>query len=159
MTRKSVDTEITNLTKRQKAIKAEIGSKTVTLEGKPYTGTALADMCGRWIAADQEVEEANRAWRKAVANRDLLREQDGPVFNALKGYVQATYGKSSQTVAAFGYKPAEAPVKSAETKAAAVVKLRATRSARHTMGSKQRQSIKGAAPSSPTLVPSARAAS
>jgi hypothetical protein len=155
MTRKSVDTEITNLTKRQKAIKSEIGNKTITLEGKQYTGTALADMCARSLAADEAVDETNRAWRKAVANRDLLRTQETPVFNAFKSYVQATYGKSSQTVAEFGFKPAEAIVKSAETKAAAVVKLRATRSARHTMGSKQRQAVKGAM----SLVPAARAAS
>ena len=158
MTRQSIDTELTDLTKRAKAIKREIGNKTVTLEGKQYTGTQLAEMCAQWITADEQVETANRAWRTAVANRDALRLQSSPVFNALKGYVQTTYGKRSQTVAEFGFKPAAETVKSAEVKAAAVVKLRATRSARHTMGSQQRKSVKGAAPSTPTLVPAPRAA-
>ncbi len=159
MARKSVNTEMANLTKRQNAITTLIGNKPVTLEGKQYTGAALAERCARAIAADEQVEETNRAWRKAVADRDLRRQQDAPVFAALKGYVQATFGKSSQTVAEFGYKPAGAIVKSVESKAAAVGKLRATRTARHTMGSKQRRSIKGTAPSSPTPVPSGRTAS
>jgi len=153
----SVSTETTDLTKRANAIKKNIGNKTVTLIGKSYTGNELAQMCTNAITADQLVDSTNRQWCEAVAARDAQREEHAPVFTALRSHVQASYGKSSQTVAEFGFKPAAETLKSAEVKAAAVVKLRATRSARHTMGSQQRKSVKGAAPSTPTLVPAPRA--
>ncbi len=91
------------------------------------------------MSAEEAVDVANRAWRQAVAKRDALRADSAPVFQALQRFVQATRGKSSQAVAEFGFKPVDAPVKSVETKAAAVVKLRATRKARHTMGIRQKK--------------------
>jgi len=154
----SVSTETTDLIKREKALKQNIGNKTVTLIGELYTGNELAQMCAKAITADELVDSTYSKWRTAVAERDALRAEQVPVFTGLKSYVQATYGKSSQTIAEFGFKPAAETVKSAEVKAAAVVKLRATRNARHTMGSQQRKGIKGAAPSTPTLVPAPRAA-
>jgi hypothetical protein len=156
MSKTTIDSEVATLTARQKSCKREIGNKTITLAGRTYTGTALADLCQQKITADELVEELNRKWRSAVAAREVLQKQNKPVFTALKSYVQATYGKSSQTVADFGFKPTEETVKSVESKAAAVAKLRATRSARHTMGKVQRKGIKG---SVPTLVPNARTAS
>ena len=62
---------------------------------------------------------------------------------ALEGVVGAAYGESSKAFAAFGFSARKQATKSAETKAAAVEKLRATRALRHTLGSRQKASLHG----------------
>jgi len=145
MSSKRKDSEMADLTKRQKALKREYAGKTIILDGKPYTGQRLVEMCGEIIDAEEGVEAANSAWREAVARRRALEALHEGAFQALHRYVQATHGKSSQAVADFGFKRSGKAVKSAESKAEAVAKLRATRQARHTMGKRQKESVVGTA--------------
>jgi len=63
---------------------------------------------------------------------------------AFEAFVKVTYGNSPDVLADFGLKPrkAAAPL-TVEQKAAAAAKRAATRAARHTMGSRQKKSVKG----------------
>jgi hypothetical protein len=56
------------------------------------------------------------------------------------------FGATSKEAHEFGYLPARVPVRSVETKLQAVLQSKATREARHTMGSRQRKEIKGVLP-------------
>jgi hypothetical protein len=59
-------------------------------------------------------------------------------------FVKATFGNTPDVLADFGLEPKAAPTPpTAETKLAAVAKRAATRKARGTMGSVQKQSVKG----------------
>lgn len=149
MSSASRDTEVANLKKREKALRRIYGNKSIVLEGEQFTGASLAERCAKQVAADEAVEEANRAWRDAVARRDAMRGENAAMFQLLQRLIQATYGKDSQMLGEFGYKPVEKVEKSAESKAAAVLKLRATRAARHTMGKRQKDGIHGTPAPSP----------
>ena len=117
------DTEVAKLEKREKALRKVYGGKTITLSGQQLTGQAMAEKCTQLIAGEGAVDAAYRTWREAVATRDAMRASTAPLFQSLQSLVQATYGKSSQAVADFGFKPVEKAARSAEVKAQAVVKL------------------------------------
>lgn len=77
------------------------------------------------------VERANAETSRRAADR------------ALKPWVINTFGANSQAAHDFGFPPPKAPLRTAKSKVAAVLLAEATRKARHTMGSKQKQDIKG----------------
>jgi hypothetical protein len=58
---------------------------------------------------------------------------------SLKRWVIDQYGADSTVAHDFGYSPPKVPAKSVDTKAQALVSTKATRAARHTMGSKQKE--------------------
>ncbi len=86
---------------------------------------------------------------KAAAKTKLAAEKaDMPALRtfmaAYVAYVKAVFGGSPEVLADFGIHPkARAPL-TVEAKAAADAKRKATREARHVMGSKQRKRVKGA---------------
>jgi hypothetical protein len=65
-------------------------------------------------------------------------------LDAFVSCVKAAFGTSPDVLADFGLKPNKARTpQTAEQKAAAAAKRKATRAARHVMGSKQRKAVKG----------------
>ena len=91
------------------------------------------------------VERANAEASRRAADR------------ALKPWVINTFGANSQAAHDFGFPPPKVPVRTAKSKVAAVLQAEATRKARHTMGSVQKQNIKGAivvstAPAAPAYI-------
>jgi hypothetical protein len=90
--------------------------------------------------------DANAA--KAVATEKIAVENaQTPALAAfmkqLTAFVEATYFHSASTMTDFGITPKAPIATTSETKAAAAVKRKATRAARHTMGSRQKASVKG----------------
>jgi hypothetical protein len=114
------------------------------------------------IALGKAVEPATAARAAAVkAFRDKRAATAGPVLG-LKRAVRAIFADSPDTLADFGLTALKSGKASVKTKAAAVDKNKATRAARHTMGSVQRKSVTGARPApstSPAQAASAPAAS
>ena len=96
---------------------------------------------------------------KADVKTQLVAEQSAhdkvePLLRALKAYVLALYGATdaaSSTLQDFGYTPRKSSKKTLATKVEASVKTKATRAARHTAGTKQKQAIKGTVPATPPL--------
>ena len=75
-----------------------------------------------------------------AAQAPSLRSQ----MAAYVAFVKATFGSTPDTLADFGLKPRKAPTPlTVEQKATAAAKRKATRAARHTMGSKQKKDVKG----------------
>jgi hypothetical protein len=62
---------------------------------------------------------------------------------ALKPWVVNEFGAESQQAHDFGFPPAKAPTRSVENKAEAKALAEATRKARHTMGSRQKEKVRG----------------
>jgi hypothetical protein len=88
----------------------------------------------------------------------------GPVIRALERRVLADFGDTPQAgtaLADFGFAPPTVSQPTADTKATAVEKRRATREARHTMGKNPKKNVKGTVaapsptPSGPSPAPAA----
>jgi hypothetical protein len=102
------------------------------------------------LAAGQAVVTAEAARAAAVkANRDK-RAQTATFVSSFKRMVLGMFSQSPDTLADFGLKAPKAVKKTVAVKATALVKTKATRAARNTMGSVQKKKVKGTAPSAST---------
>lgn len=90
---------------------------------------------------------AAEAARTAAVKTDRdTRNQTAVFVSSLRRIVQGTFSQSPDTLATFGLKPLKATKVKVTTKATALVKSKATRTARNTMGKKQKKAVKGTPP-------------
>jgi hypothetical protein len=113
-----------------------------------FTPQALTQLLQSFVNAESGVTTARSAYRAKLAARNGLATSVMPVVSAYEAFVKATFSKSPDVLADFGLAPKKVTKPSVLTKAVAVDKRRATREARHTMGKKQKQSIRGNVPAS-----------
>ena len=98
------------------------------------------------VTAAQASETAHAAFTAAVkADRDK-RAQTASLTAAYKRIVLGMFAESPDTLADFGLVPLKKGTRTVATKAGAIAKNKATREARHTMGSKQKAAIHGTVP-------------
>jgi hypothetical protein len=144
------------------ALKKFVKTKTtITASGEQ---TKLADLVAIYQAAIETrnaLVPSRAAFDKALAARDSAEVARQATDKKLKAWVVNEFGAGSQEAQEFGFLPAKVGEKTADTKALAVLKLRATRTARGTKGKRQKEKIKGtivapAAPADPAItVPAA----
>jgi len=120
---------------------------TLTLGGSPVALADLKTDLQAAVDASDASDQSKASWRTVVqAQRNALAKVN-PLLRLFKFYVVAQYGdtqNATQTLADFGWTPRKSSTKTVATKAVAVTKTLATRTARHTMGSKQKAKVKGA---------------
>ncbi len=110
---------------------------------------ARADLLGQFqarIDAAEAVKAAKTQWHTLVAAERALNRSVSRLRAAMRRYLEALYGADNQKLQDFGFTPAAAPKTKVAVKAEAQVKAKATRSARHTMGKRQKKDIKGTEP-------------
>jgi hypothetical protein len=95
------------------------------------------------VSTAQAAETAHAALAAAVKVDRDKRAQTASVTTAFKRIVQGMFAESPDTLADFGLKPLKVGTRTVATKAGAVAKTAATRKARHTMGSKQKEAVTG----------------
>jgi hypothetical protein len=120
------------------------GTTQVVLAGGTFTPAQITAKLQSLVTLRDDVNTA-----KATAAAKLAAERaDTPslraFMDALMTYVRATFGNAPDVLADFGLHPKTRTPLSVEAKAAAAAKSKATRAARHTMGSKQKKGVKGA---------------
>src|ERR1700683_5083892 len=116
-----------------------LANRTLNLNGKPVTTKAAVAIIQQQIVAMQASASAHTAWLQSVAKeRASAKTTVAPLLAALRHYVAAVFGPTSDQYLAFGFPPPKARSKSPVAKVIGAAKLRATREARNTMGSKQR---------------------
>jgi hypothetical protein len=130
-----------------------LSNRTLPLNGKALTSKAVVALLQAQIDALQASTDAHTAWIQTVAKERATEESSSaPLLAALRHYVAAVFGASSDEYRAFGFQPPKPRgAKSPQTKVISAVKSRATRTARNTMGSKQRLRVTGSVPSAITL--------
>ena len=104
------------------------------------------------IDATDAADKVHADWLAGVQVQRDSHQKVGPVLRALKRQVLAKFGDTQDagsTLADFGYAPPKVSTKSVVTKATSADRNRATRAARHTMGSKQKLQVKGTVPAAP----------
>jgi hypothetical protein len=113
------------------------------------------------IAAANTAQSTRATWLTAVKANANERASTKALVSGVRQQVQVMFAGSVDTLADFGLKPRKVrAAPTPEEKVAAAAKAKATRAARHTMGSKQKKGVKGTvttivASTSPTASPPA----
>jgi len=127
----------------------------LTFGGATYTATALVQLMQSLADALGAVDSAKASWQDALKNATDVRAKVGPVVQAYRTWLVATYGNAPSTLADYGLTPRKAPTPlTAEQKVAKAAKAEATRTARGTMGKKQKKDVKGTVPATAPGTPS-----
>jgi hypothetical protein len=116
------------------------------VQNQTVTATqAIATLQAR-IDAITAAQTAKIAWIDAAQQQDKELASTDTFVEALVTVIRGMFAGSASTLADFGISPKKATKLTAEQQALASQKRRATREARHTMGSKQKAGIKGTVP-------------
>jgi hypothetical protein len=120
--------------------------KSLMLAGDSYTPATLKAIFLANNDAIGAVESKQAELRQLLLAKEASDAKTSRVRRALKSYLLGLHGPEAVALLAeFGFAPARA-TPNLETRALAVQKMLATRKARHTMGRRQRERIKGEAP-------------
>jgi hypothetical protein len=117
----------------------------IQLAGVVYTPSSLSAVFQADSDAIDASDTARAALKQAVGTGKTTHAKTAIVLAALRSFLLGYYGKQAVTVLGdFGINaPKSTATKTVATKAAAVVKGKATRAARGTTGSVQKQKVKG----------------
>lgn len=113
------------------------------------TKVATADIVTRLqgrIADLESADVAYRQWRAARKKVEDGQSASDALVSGVTRYVRTLFGPSSVTLGEFGIEPFHPRKSSLAAKVAGKEKSQATRAARHTMGSRQREAIHGTVP-------------
>jgi hypothetical protein len=128
------------------------------IAGTSFNTADLISTLQARIDARNATVKSRAAWQTDVkADRDE-RAKTKALISGLQQSLHVMFAGSIDTLADFGLKPRKVRVLTPEEKAMATAKAKATRSARHTMGSKQKAKIKGTAPQAAPATPPSPAA-
>jgi hypothetical protein len=115
----------------------------VIVGGKPVAAADAVAMLQARIDATARIAPAKTAWLGAVKAARDERARSLAVITAVRQAILAAFADSVDTLGRYGLKPRKQRVTSPQTQVVAAAKARATRTARHTMGSRQKQAVKG----------------
>jgi hypothetical protein len=105
------------------------------------------------IDARKAVETARTAWQTTVqADRDVTAKTKDFV-STVKASLLTAFAGNADALMKFGLTGRQKPAKKLDIKVVAVAKAKATRVARHTMGSKQKAAIKGTVDTTAPAIP------
>jgi hypothetical protein len=127
------------------------GSEQLTIGGATRTVSEFTALLQSFVDLREAVDAAKAA---SEAKLEAERAQAPSLRGFIATFVKGTFGNSPEVLADFGIRPRKAPAPlTAEQKAVAVEKRKATRAARHTMGKNQRKGVKGAVQVTVTTTP------
>jgi len=115
----------------------------VQLAGGSYKPADILTILAAPTSAADATDKAKATYRTAVAEERTAKAAAKGMRESLQSYVVGIHGAKSGILADFGFTIKEPTPKTVEVKNEAVVKMRATRKARGTMGKKQKAQIKG----------------
>jgi hypothetical protein len=134
-------------------VKHEQDLPTLVIDGTTYKSTDILAILKTRLAASVAVSPAKAAWQAAVQADHDERAKTKLLLAGLRQALIVAYGGSIDTLAEFGLVPRKAAVVSPDTRVVAAAKAKATRAARHTMGKKQKEQIKGVPAPEPAPAP------
>ncbi len=127
----------------------------IKFQNMHFTPVALMALFQSLIDALLAAQAAEAARQAAVTAARDARKKVLPIFRQFIHHVRDEFGNSAPDLADFGLDPTPGrKVTTAMEKAQAVVKREATRVARHTMGRRQREQVKGGETPPATTAPS-----
>jgi hypothetical protein len=124
------------------------GVGTINVKGTPYKPAALVAIYQKCIDTRTQLAAIRAQEPAALEARDAADATRKSVDASVLAWAVETYGPNSPQAKTFGYVAPNPAKPTAQTRAAAVAKSKATREARGTAGKKQKKKITGT-PSSP----------
>ncbi len=120
------------------------GATPVAFLGSSFTPAEITSKLQSIVTLRSDVDAAKASTRAKLAAESADMPSLRTFMSAYVAYVKVAYGASPDALADFGITPKKArAVLTAEAKTAAAAKRKATRAARHTMGTLQKKGIKG----------------
>jgi hypothetical protein len=113
----------------------------VMIGKKVYTKAELAAEVQAVLDAVEKTKADRTTLHASVGEEKATRARVGPVRAGFKQFLYSRYGKNAPELQKFGFTPAKVPQKSVAAKAAGVAQAKATRTARSTMGKKQKLDV------------------
>lgn len=107
----------------------------------------------RFIVIAEVTKARKKEYRSAVQDERRALAELRPLYESVVGAVKVRHGKASPDLLGFGIPPAKPRKKSAEVKAEAVRKARATRQTMRTRGKKEREARRGEPPAPAATAP------
>jgi hypothetical protein len=131
-------------TQRINALKAYLPDSTEILSNGA-TATFAEVLAAYTASLDTRATVATKRseLKEALAARSNAERNRVAMDRALKAFVTHKFGADSAQAHAFGFPPARVPVRTVEEKQLAVERSLATREARHTMGRRQKEKVRG----------------
>jgi hypothetical protein len=119
-------------------------ASSLTIGSAPLTPAQIEQFLQTLIDLRQAVDDAKSATKAKIAAEDAQAPTLRSQMAALAAIVKASYANSPDVLAGFGLNPRKARTpQTIDEMASAAAKRAATRAARHTLGSKQKQQVKG----------------
>ena len=130
------------------------GSETLQVGGATFMVSALTQLMQDFVDQREAVEASKAATKAKIETERTRAPSQIATIVAFETIARGTFGNSADVLADFGLAPpkARAP-QTAEAKAVAVAKRKATRAARHTMSKNQKKDIKGAVKAALVVTP------
>jgi len=151
-TRTNKTTRADRIRKIKAGLQKYYANTPLVLAGTSYKPADLQAFLQSDVDANDASTQARATWLNSVKAAQSTDAATNPVLRAIHAQVQSQYGEApnADTVLGdFGYAPRRKVTKTVEVKTAAVAKNKATRTARHTMGSKQKAKVHGTVPVTP----------
>jgi hypothetical protein len=120
--------------------------KTFPFKGTSYDQAGLTQLVNGYLAPYENVHTVRTQLQTGIASRQANEANTKDFIKSFEGAAVGQYGESSNEFAAFGFKPRKKAELTVEQKQHKLDQARATRQARHTLGSKQKAAIKGVVP-------------
>jgi len=129
-------------------------SAKLTVGGAAFTVSSLTQFMQDFVDKREAVEVSRAAMRAKVEAERTQAPSELAVIRAFVKVVRGTFGNAADVLADFGLVPAKVHTPmTAEDKAVAVAKRKATRKARKTMGKVQKKEVRGAVQATLVVTP------
>ena len=115
----------------------------VPLVGSSYTPDQITTELQSIVNLRTDVDAAKATAKAKLAAETAQMPALRTFMSAYVSFIKAAYGTSPDALADFGINPKQRAQLTAEANVAAAAKRKATRAARHTMGSRQKLGVKG----------------
>ena len=125
----------------------------IAIAGKSMTTQEIVATLQSRIDSAKAVVSTRATWQATVQSDRALRDKTKTFVSGLKQAVLVAFAGQVGALADFGLTPRKTRVSTPDQKLAAAAKAKATRAARHTMGSKQKAAVKGAVSPAAPVVP------
>lgn len=120
---------------------------TIPLDGAAKAPADIKKALQGTIDSADATQAARAQWLDASKAEGNQSDTIVPLLASLRAFVILKFGSADvSTLADFGFTPRKQTPKTVGTKAVAIEKSLATREARHTMGSRQKEKVKGTIP-------------
>jgi hypothetical protein len=132
------------------------GSQPLQVGGVTSTVAGVTGLMQAFVDNRDAVEVSKAATKAKIETERVQSPAQLAVIRAFETVVRGTFGNSADVLADFGLAPPKARTPmTAEEKAVAAAKRKATRTARHTMGKNQKKSVQGSVTAKLVVTPAA----